>query len=151
MAAVCEIEVESPVFGVPRDQQPLPTVRFRFEADRITVRELIALTVEAQIGELLDEHSEIPASATQRLIRHYLSAKDIERQAASGRISPPPILPGRNGIDVASAITSAQQAFEQGVFKIAIDGQLAVSLDEIVPLTPRTPATFIRLMPLIGG
>lgn len=151
MVTACEIEVESPVFGTPPDQQALPTVRFRFEADRITVRELIALTVEAQIGELLDEHSEIPANASQRLARHYLSAKEIEQQAASGRISPPPILPSRGGIDVASAITSAQQAFEQGVFRIAIDGQLVVSLDESVALTPKMPATFIRLMPLVGG
>lgn len=151
MAAACEIEVESPVFGTPPDQQPLPTVRFRFEAERITVGELIALTVEAQINTLLDEHSEIPENASQRLARHYLSAKDIEQQATSGRISPPPILPSRGGIDVSSAITSALQAFEQGIFRIAIDGQLVVSLDESVPLTPRTPATFIRLMPLIGG
>ena len=151
MAAACEIEVESLVLGTPRGQHPLPTVRFRFEADRITVRELIALTVEAQVDSLLDEHSEIPEDASQRLAHHYLSAKDIEQQAASGRIGAPPILPSRGGIDVSSAITSALQAFEQGVFRIAIDGQLVVSLDESVALTPKTPAIFIRLMPLIGG
>ncbi|MBL8470903.1 MAG: hypothetical protein KF778_22245 [Rhodocyclaceae bacterium] len=151
MPAACEIEVESPVFGTPRDQHPLPTVRLRFEADRITVRELIALTVEAQVSQLLDENAELPASASLRLARHYLSAQDIDQQAANGKISPPPILPDRDGIDLQSAITSAQQAFEQGVFKIAIDGQLVVSLDEAVPLTPQTPATFIRLTPLTGG
>lgn len=151
MASLCEIEVESPVFGTSWNQRSLPTVRFRFEAEHISVRELIALTVEAQINQLLDENSETPDSTSLRLAQYYLSAKNIEQQAYLGKVSPPPILPSPDGIDVASAISNTQQAFEQGVFKIAIDGQLVVSLDEIVPLMPHTPATFIRLMPLTGG
>lgn len=151
MSAVCEIEVVSPVFGATGDQAPLPTVGFRFGADRISVRELIALTVEAQVNKLLDERSATAADASLRLARHYLSAEDIEQQAMDGQINASAQRQGNGPIHLPTAILRAQRAFERGLIKIAIDGQLAASLDETVPLMPRTPATFIRLMPLVGG
>jgi hypothetical protein len=54
-------------------------------------------------------------------------------------------------LDPEHETASALTAFERGRFVLVVDGRQIERADETVTLTPDTPVTFVRLVPLRGG
>lgn len=148
----CDVKVESTVFGSAGGVSAPPAVQFRLAVDRITVADLIRLVVEAQVEKLMLERASNAASVAMTLARHYLSDADIARQAQSGAVRMPETqLPALKRIDVERAVADAQRGFAEGVYRIAVEGQMYRELGETVPLAASAQAMFLRLTPLKGG
>ena len=61
---------------------------------------------------------------------------------------------GRNldqEVDEEQAVAAALQAFEDGIYLVAVDGRELRDLDQAVYLTQDSRVTFIRLALLAGG
>jgi hypothetical protein len=107
------------------------------------------------LGELIEKivHAEVQAYEQRREARRLdrvMSAAQIERGAAQGKVSPegkntPPAPNADEAVDV------ALQAFEDGLYLVAIDGREAKSLDETVFINAGSRVTFIRLVFLAGA
>jgi len=141
----CEILVRSLVLGATSPVEIPPPVKFVFETEVITVRELIARSVEAQLRSL---HAH-QAHAEAILARQYLSREDIQTLAQEGAVR----VPGNGGQapDLDREIRKACHGFTHNRFFIQVNGLQPESLDDKILLTAHTQVMFIRLMPLIGG
>jgi len=142
---ICDVEVRSLVFGAAHPGEVPPPVTFVFETEIITVRELIARSVEAQLYCLQANQKR----AEDILGRQYLSREEIEALAQEGAVR----VPGnsRPAPDLDTEIRKACHGFTHNRFFIQVNGLQAESLDDEILLTPHTQVMFIRLMPLIGG
>jgi hypothetical protein len=148
----CTLQVESAVFGSAAAGACPPPVSLRLELDRISVRDLIRLAVEAQVEQLMQERAATAASVALTLSRHYLSEGDIERQARDGAVAMPKAQPGlMRDVDLKAAVAHAWRGFADGAFRVAVGGQMYIGLDEQVPLAATAEAVFLRLTPLKGG
>jgi len=108
-----------------------------------TLRDLIERVVVEQV-KLFCKRQE-----NNKFIR-ALTEKQIEEAASKGKID----MGGRDlnqEVDTDEAIAAALQAFEDGIYLVAIDGQQHRSLDEQIYLQPDSRVTFIRLVLLAGG
>ena len=60
-------------------------------------------------------------------------------------------MPKRKLIDAEQQVYIALDAFIRNAYFVLIDQKQAMSLDEMVLLTPDTEVSFVKLTPLIGG
>lgn len=130
----------------------LPEVVLELDSDRITVRELIARAVRLQIDELRRRQDEVAVLCA--LGRHYLTAEEVMKQAASGQVALPSAKrPGTGAwkIDVAHEIARAHEGFERQAFRVVVDGRMLDRLEDVIRLSGQQIATFLRLVPLRGG
>jgi hypothetical protein len=107
------------------------------------LRDLIARVVRAEVVAFRDRQEE------RRLVR-VLSAAEIAQGAARGKVD----MGGRNldqEVDEEQAVGAALQAFEDGIYLVAVDGRELRDLDQAVYLTQDSQVTFIRLALLAGG
>ena len=107
------------------------------------LRNLIARIVRAEVAAFRDRQEE------RRLVR-VLSAAEIAQGAARGKVD----MGGRNldqEVDDEEAVAAALQAFEDGIYLVAVDGRELRDLDQAVYLTEDSRVTFIRLALLAGG
>ncbi len=107
------------------------------------LRDLIARVVRAEVAAFRDRQEE------RRLVR-VLSAAEIAQGAARGKVE----MGGRDldqEVDEEQAVAAALQAFEDGIYLVAVDGRDLRDLDQSVYLTQDSRVTFIRLALLAGG
>lgn len=80
---------------------------------------------------------------------NYLTDEDIQVKAATGKINF-----GANynemPADMEKAIRNALQSFEDGIFRVFVDGKELESLEESVMLKEGSELTFVRLTMLAG-
>ncbi|HRX87030.1 MAG TPA: hypothetical protein P5572_18555 [Phycisphaerae bacterium] len=113
----------------------------------LTLRELITHVVSIEVAAFAKRQQ-------ARRLDRVLSARQIEQDAARGRVSPEgrdPKLPPAVRVDPDEAVAVALEAFEDGLYLVIIDGSEYRSLDAIVPLTPASQITFLRLIFLAGA
>lgn len=147
------VAIKCMVIGQAPEGPTLKPVYLELAAERISVRDLIARAVTEQIQVLLELHRTEARLVHLALARQYLSSKDIEKQAESGRIGlpaererqPAPI------IDTANEIKKALSGFETRAYQVVLDGVPLESLDENIVLKRETKIIFLRLTPLVGG
>lgn len=80
---------------------------------------------------------------------NYLTDEDIQIKAATGKINfgvNYNEMPG----DMEKAIRNALQSFEDGIFRVFVDGKELESLEESVMLKEGSELTFVRLTMLAG-
>ena len=121
---------------------PLPP---EWEGDGgITLRDLIGRIVRTEVQAFRDRQQE-------RQVFRALTARQIEDQAARGKIemggSEVPVQP----VDEGDAIEVACQAFEDGLFLIVIDGQDYRDIESEIHVQPDSRIAFVRLTLLAGG
>jgi hypothetical protein len=107
------------------------------------LRDLIAQVVRSEVAAFRDRQEE------RRLVR-VLSAAEIAQGAARGKVD----MGGRDldqKVDAEEAVAAALQAFEDGIYLVAVDGRELRDLDQAVYLTEDSRVTFIRLALLAGG
>lgn len=109
----------------------------------LTLRELIARIVASEIDAFLQRQEE-------RRLTRVLSRDQLERAASNGKID----FGGKDAdasVDLAAAIQTAHQAFEDGLYLVVIDDLEQRDLDAQVYLRPDSRLTFIRLTFLAGA
>src|SRR5262245_6477015 len=109
----------------------------------LTLRDLIDRIVRAEVAAFRERREE------RRLVR-ALSAAAIVEGTARGKVD----MGGRTldqEVDDEQAVAAARQAFEDGIYLVAVDGREVRDLDQAVYLTPDSRVTFIRLALLAGG
>lgn len=141
------LQVRSRIVGT---DDHLPNVALSLLTETLTIRELIANTVEEQIRDLQLQRQMDIESIRNILSRQYLTDAEIQAQAQTGAIKMPE-LPDNSPIFITQETEKALTAFEKGVYVIVIDGKQAQSLDDTVTLKPTSKVTFLRLTPLKGG
>lgn len=79
----------------------------------------------------------------------YLTDEEIQAKAVTGKIN---FGVNYNGMpaDTEKAVRNALQSFEDGIFRIFVDGKELESLEEPVPLQEGSELTFVRLTMLAG-
>lgn len=150
-----QVEVSARVVGEPKASPSMGSVWLVLPAEQITVRQLIARTVEAQVEELLERRGLDQQAARRILDRHYMRLEEIEDQIeASGSVRFPSVRQAAN-LDretlLPEEIRRATEALEEGRIILLIDGERVETLNQELTLTPATSIRFLRLMPLVGG
>ena len=105
--------------------------------ERITVRELIRSRVYQEVQDYNLKQPE--------MFRGLVEPTDAERTLNGFKLRK-----GRQ-IDWKQQFDKAQEAFEKNQVLILIGDHQAESLDAEIEIKPETEATFLRLVPLVGG
>lgn len=108
--------------------EPIHAYTLELASERITVRELIERRVRT---EAVRHNRRVPANAFRGFVQPELRA--------AGRI------------DADEQVKVALQAFETNGYFMLFDDRQVESLDEEIVLTKTSTATFVKLMPLVGG
>jgi len=112
--------------------------------DGVTLRDLITATVTQQVAAYEKRQ------ADRQFIR-ALTTKDISEGLAKGKIDSggSEIEPAE--IDLSSAVATAIEAYSDGLYLVAIDGEDKKELDAQLFLQQESTIAFIRLTLLAGG
>lgn len=126
----------------PDRQVPYPP-DWQRSGGRTTLRDLITRIV-------LNEVTAFRQRQEERRLYRALTAAQITQGASTGKIDPG----GRELnqlVDDNTAVATALQAFEDGLYFAFIDGQQQKALDATVYVGPNSTVTFVRLVALAGG
>lgn len=127
---------------VPAWSIPFPP-EWPAEGAPVTLRELIARVVRSEVEAFRQRQEE------RRLLR-VLTAAEVADGEARGKIAS-----GGSDllqeVDAEAAVTTALQAFEDGLYLVLIDGDEARELDRELFVRPESRITFLRLALLAGG
>lgn len=107
------------------------------------LKDLLTIVVQQQV-QLFN------ARKTSDNILPYLESADIATQAKRGKVSFGASY-NEQTVDENTAIETALQAFEDGLFYIFINDQKIEHLTEAIILTDETSLLFLRLVALTGG
>ena len=119
------------------------------------VREVEVPAGQAPLGDLIDAvvRSEVAAFRLRQLdgrLLQVLSREQIAAGAEVGRITS-----GGSDLDQAvdeeAAVTTALEAFADGLYFVFVDDKQIESIDEVVTVTGDSTLLFVRLVPLVGG
>ncbi len=124
-------------------KQRIEAVPFTAEGEPGTVGELIAAAVTACVKEY-NARAESGESKPQPLAKQQITDLAEIGKIAFG------INYGGKKADLARALETAAQAFEDGLFRLFINDTEAVSADEAITLSEGDTLTFIRLTMLAG-
>ena len=114
-----------------------PAVTLSLASERITARDLIRRRVEQEVAAFNAAKNDvfqglIQPSESERLLNGYRLKK-------------------RRPLDVEEQVTIALDAFASNGFVLLFDDRQIEELDEAIVVTPESTATFLRLVPLVGG
>lgn len=110
----------------------------------LTLRQLLEHVVRAEVLAFQNRQQE------RRMLR-VLTARQIEDAAERGKIDSGASEIPLQEVDPDTAVGTAIQAFEDGLYFVVIDDQRARELDHQVFLRPDSRLTFVRLTLLAGG
>jgi hypothetical protein len=110
---------------------------------------------QTTLGDLIGEivRQEVTAfreRQDERRLFQVLSHTEIAQGAMQGKIDPG----GRDleqEVDMEAAVTTASQAFEDGLYYVFVDGEQQDELDTVLTVQPDSTVTFVRLVALAGG
>lgn len=114
------------------------------DGDGLTLRVLIESIVRQQLAAFRKRQQD------GQFIR-ALSADQIDEAARRGKVDSGGSEIELQEVDTEHAVQNAWQAFEDGIYLVAIDDQKQESLDQQIYLTEDSRITFIRLTMLTGG
>lgn len=112
-------------------------------AKELTLRELIESVVRSEVDAFHTRQRE-------RQLDRVLSPQQIELDRHTGKVDPG----GQAGtgiVDAEQAVTTALEAFADGLFFLFVDGRQIDDLDAAVHVVPTSTLLFVRLTPLAGG
>ena len=112
-------------------------VILRLASERVTAREVIRWRVEEEVAAFNATKDDvfqglIQPSESERLLNGFKLRK-------------------RRPLDVEQQVAVALEAFAKNGFVLLFDDRQLEDLDEVVIVTPESSATFLRLVPLVGG
>ncbi len=131
------MEAALPIFDETPGAERKPAVTLSLASERITARDLIRRRVEQEVAAFNAAKNDvfqglIQPSESERLLNGYKLKK-------------------RRPLDVEEQVTVALEAFANNGFVLLFDDRQIEELDEAIVVTPESTATFLRLIPLVGG
>ncbi|MBI2910292.1 MAG: hypothetical protein HYX92_21830 [Chloroflexi bacterium] len=139
-----EITIEAKVLGQRRPSPswkvPLPDAG---GGARLCLRDLITEVVLAEVSAFRERQEGC------RLIQ-VLTSGEIAEGVENGKVDPG----GRDiqqVVEPQAAVTTALQAFEDGLYLVFVDGEQQTALDREVFVQPDSRLAFVRLTALAGG
>jgi hypothetical protein len=109
----------------------------------LSLRELITCVVQAEVRAFQERQAE-------RRLARVLSPGQIEQALTRGKVDL-----GQSelnqAVDLASAVSAALQAFEDGLYFVFVAGEQVTTLEAELVLQPQTRVSFVRLVALAGG
>jgi hypothetical protein len=109
-----------------------------------TLRNLIACVVRVEVRAFRERQLE-------RQVFRALTAREIADGAEKGKIEMGGSEVAPQSVDEDEAVAVACQAFEDGIYLVAIDGEDQREIDREIHLRPNSHVTFVRLTLLAGG
>jgi hypothetical protein len=109
----------------------------------VTLRDLIGHVVRAEVAAFQQRQ-------TERRLLQALTARQIAEGLAAGKVQ----AGGSNveqHVDPEQAVTTAVEAFADGLFRVVVDETEVKDLESLVPLTASSRLTFLRFTMLAGG
>ncbi|MBI3861252.1 MAG: hypothetical protein HY290_05095 [Planctomycetia bacterium] len=110
----------------------------------LTLRDLVEFVVREEVKAFQQRQVD------RRFIR-ALTAREIDAAAEKGKVDSGGSDVEPQAVDAEAAVGTALQAFEDGLYLIAIDDRQEPNLDAQVFIRPDSRITFIRLTLLAGG
>lgn len=110
----------------------------------LTLRLLLERIVRAEVEAFRNRQSE-------RQFLKTLTAREIDKAAEAGKVVMGESEVSPQHVDADEAVHTALQAFEDGLYLVAIDERQYEHLDQQVFVRPDSRVTFIRLTFLAGG
>lgn len=123
-------------------RQAVEPVPYEIRGNPGTVRELILAAVEAEVAAYRKSLDEPELLA-------YLTKEEMDAKAQAGKISFG-VNYGKKPADLARAQENAIQCFEDGIYRIFMDGKPLEELDGTISITQENVFTFVRLAMLAG-
>lgn len=139
--------VTSSTFGPTEPSARTPDVTLTLDSSETTGRSLVEHAVHAQIVKLRRGDRPEGATAAALMRQQYLTDEDIRDQSKRGKVA----LAKDLSISRDDAVRLACLAFEKQRFRIFVDDEPILELDEPVTLRDGAAITFLRLVPLAGG
>ncbi|HEX6776577.1 MAG TPA: hypothetical protein VF099_00175 [Ktedonobacterales bacterium] len=141
------VAVEARVFG---KRQPLfppwqPRLTLPVDPDGQTLLHALIAAV------VIDEVAEFHERQQQRRFVRVLTPEQLQQGAEAGKIDAGGQDEQPQMVDAQEAITTAQQAFEDGLYYVFVDEQRITALDQRVALHEGSHVLFLRLVALVGG
>lgn len=134
------------------------TAEYEIAGHPQTVRELILSVVESEVAAYNRRYEEAHSRENLQTdeegnkdpgILGWLTRKEMEDQAQSGKIGLQ-VNYGEKKADLKKAQANAVQCFEDGIYRIFLDGQPLEELDGRIEITEQSEFTFVRLVMLAG-
>jgi hypothetical protein len=146
------VEVRTRIVGAAPNEGALEPIALDLLKEQMTVAELIAMTVEEQVRDLVI-HRKLDAEKARHLLdRQYLTDEEARRQAEQGAIRFPNAKTLKvPEIDTQAEVRKALAAFESGAVAVFVDGFQPDTLGDVVTLDYNSKVTFLRMTPLVGG
>jgi len=110
----------------------------------LTLRDLIGRVVRAEVEAFKQRQQE-------RQLFRALTARDIEKGTAKGKIESGGQEFKPQQVDADEAVGVALQAFEDGLYLVVVDGEEQRELDRQLFLKEDSRVAFVRLTMLAGG
>lgn len=136
------MEIKVNLKSVGKRKQSVKPVVYEINGHPSSVRELILAVTEAGVREY-NRRTE------SKELLSYLTREEIEEQAQAGKISFGTNY-GENKAELAKAQENAVQSFEDGIYRIFLDGKPLADPDEEISITKDSVFTFVRLTMLAG-
>jgi hypothetical protein len=116
----------------------------RPDGDRLTLRDLIARVVRAEVAAFKQRQQE-------RQLFRALTEGEIAQKLLKGKVESGGSEAGKQEVDEEQAVAVALEAFADGLYLVVVDDEEQRDLDREVYLKPDSRLTFIRLTMLAGG
>jgi len=110
----------------------------------VTLRDLITNVVRGEVRAFRQRQEE-------RQVFRALTARQISTAAEKGKVEMGGSEVPRQPVDEEEAVATACQAFEDGLFLVAIDGESYREIDREIHVRPESRVMFVRLAMLAGG
>lgn len=136
------MEIQVNLKSMGKRKQSVKPVLYKVNGQPSSVRELILAVTEAGV------HEYNCRMESQELLS-YLTREEIDDQAKAGKISFG-VNYGEKSEDFLKAQENAVRCFEDGVYRIFLDGKPLEYLEEKIHITEKSVFTFVRLTMLAG-
>lgn len=114
-----------------------PAAPLQLASERVTLRELIQRRVEQEVARFNGAQDEV--------FQGLVQPNESERLLNGFKLKK------RRALDAGKQVRVAFEAFDRNGFVVIFDDRQVDDLDEAVVVTPESSATFVRLVPLVGG
>lgn len=127
---------------VGKKKNAVREVVYQVPGEPESVRELI----ESVVAVCVEEYNE-RADAVETL--QYMTKEQVEAGALAGKVGFG-LHYGEKKAELQAAVENALLSFEDGIYRIFMDGRTLKELDEKIKITEESKLTFIRLVMLAG-
>ncbi len=152
------MKIKVNVKSLGKKRASVETAEYEIMSRPQTVRELICSVVEAEVAAYNRRYEEAHSRENLQTdgegnkepgILGWLTKREMENQAQSGKIGLR-VNYGEKKADLTKAQDNALQSFEDGIYRIFLDGQPLEELDGRIRIMEESEFTFVRLVMLAG-